>query len=129
MHTKGCTKGHTHTHTQTLTFMLDFPPASLIDVIRTRGWGHCRCVIDFKRLSGTGVHSAAPRCEYFRAFLAWRAGLGHILLRPWEVESNIHYTQLGKKRGIKNTTGCHQKSPRHRQGWDECVCVVFREED
>lgn len=43
-------------------------------------------------------------------------GLGHILLRPWEVVSNIHRTQLGKKEDIKNTTCCNQKSPGHSEG-------------
>lgn len=86
---------------QTLTFMLEFPLASLIDVIESHGWGHRRCVTDFKRLSGTGVHSADPGCEYFRAFVAWSARPGHILLRPREVVSNIHHTQLGKKKALK----------------------------
>lgn len=58
-------------------------------------------LLTLKRLSGTGFHSAAPGCEYFRAFEPCWAGQGHILLRPWEVESNIHHTQLGKKKTLK----------------------------
>lgn len=81
MHVYNQAHTHTHTHMQTLTFMLEFPLASLIDVIQPHGWGHCRCTIDLKTLLGAGVHSAATGCEYFRAFVAWWAGLGHILLR------------------------------------------------
>lgn len=76
----------------------------------------------------TGVHSAAPGREYFRAFAAWCAVLGHILLRPWEVESNIHNTLWERREALKIQQAATKKSKRHRRGWrwrDECVCVLF----
>lgn len=74
-------------------------------------------LLTLKRLPETGVHSAAPGREYFRAFAAWCAVLGHILLRPWEVESNIHNTLWERREALKIQQAATKKSKRHRRGW------------
>lgn len=119
---------HKRTQTLTPTCMVDFPAAGLIDVIWSRGWGgHCRCVIDFKKaITGAGIHSAAPGCEYFKTSAAWWAAHGQSLQRPCEVESNIHHIHC---RDRMKALKIHWAATKiHRQESKGCCCwkdVVF----
>lgn len=86
--------------------------------------GHCRCVIDFKKdITGAGIHSAAPGCEYFKTSAAWWAAHGQSLQRPCEVESNIHHIHC---RDRMKTLKIHWAATKiHRQESKGCLYGFF----